>query len=117
MRRPLGRDPTIFSEVSANRVDQLGSLPHQQITGSKHQPGRLLLLALNGHESHAWPLGRFADRLGIDRVILLPPHERLYIGGRDQPDFMAKLSELTGPVMPPPHASNATVQLGWVAKQ
>jgi hypothetical protein len=43
--------------------------------------------------------GRFADRLGIDRVILLPPHERLYIGGRDQPNFMAKLGELTGPVM------------------
>jgi hypothetical protein len=44
-------------------------------------------------------LSRFADRLGIDRVILLPPHERLYIGGRDQPNFMAKLGELTGPVM------------------
>ncbi|MCC8954532.1 hypothetical protein H8B02_14070 [Bradyrhizobium sp. Pear77] len=25
--------------------------------------------------------------------------ERLYIGGRDQPNFMAKLSELAGPVM------------------
>src|SRR5215472_7606089 len=67
--------------------------------GSKHQTGRLLLFALNGHEPHARPLGRFADRLGIDRVILLPLHERLYIGGRDQPNFMAKLSELTGPVM------------------
>jgi len=67
--------------------------------GSKHQTGRLLLFALNGHEPHARPLGCFADRLGIDRVILLPLHERFYIGGRDQPNFMAKLGELTGPVM------------------
>src|SRR5579859_1601372 len=44
-------------------------------------------------------LGRFADRLGIDRVVLLPLHERFYIGGRDQPNFMTKLGELTGPVM------------------
>jgi hypothetical protein len=58
-----------------------------------------LLLALCGHEPHAWPLRRFADRLGIDRVVLLPLHERFYIGGRDQPNLMAKLDELTGPVM------------------
>jgi hypothetical protein len=29
----------------------------------------------------------------------LPLHKWFYIGGRDQPDFMAKLGELTGPVM------------------
>ena len=74
-------------------------LPHQQIAGPKHQTRRLLLLALHGHEPHARPLRRFADRLGIDRVVLLPLHKRLYIGGRDQPNFMAKLGELTGPVM------------------
>jgi hypothetical protein len=58
-----------------------------------------LLFALHGHEPHARTLCCFADRLGIDRVILLPLHERLYIGWRDQPNFMAKLGELTGPVM------------------
>ena len=44
MRRPLGRDPAIFSQVTADRVDELGSLPHQQITGPEHQTRRLLLL-------------------------------------------------------------------------
>ena len=99
MRRPLGCDPTIFSEVTPDRVNELGSLPHQQITGPKHQTRRLLLFALHRHKPHARALRRFADRLGIDRVVLLPLHKRLYIGGRDQPNFMAKLGELTGPVM------------------
>ena len=58
-----------------------------------------MLLALHGNEPHVRPLSCFADRLGIDRVALLPLHERFYIGGRDQPNFMAKLGELTGPVM------------------
>src|SRR3954453_5885678 len=92
-------DPTIFSEMSPDRVDELRSLPHEQVTGPKHQTRRLLLFALHGHEPHARPLRCFADRLGVDRVVLLPLHKRLYIGGRDQPNFVAKPSELTGPVM------------------
>jgi hypothetical protein len=99
MRRPLGCDPTIFSEVTPDRVDELGPLPHQQVTGPKHQTRSLLLFALHRHEPHARALRRFADRLGIDRVVLMPFHKRLYIGGWDQPDFVAKLGELTGPVM------------------
>jgi hypothetical protein len=51
------------------------------------------------------------DLVPIDRVVRLSLHERFYIGGRDQPNFMAKLAELAGAVMGPPHAS-ATVQLG-----
>jgi hypothetical protein len=58
-----------------------------------------LLLAHHGHEPHARPLRRFADRLGVDRVVLLSFREWFYIGRRDQPNFMAKLDELTGPVM------------------
>jgi hypothetical protein len=57
--------------------------------GPEHQTCRLLLFALHGHEPHARPLRCFADRLGIDRVVFLPLHEWLYIGGRDQPNFMA----------------------------
>jgi hypothetical protein len=85
--------------VTPDRVDELGSLPHQQITSPKQQTRRLLLFALHGHEPHARPLRCFADCLGIDRVVLLPLHERFYIGGRDQPNFVAKLDGLTGPVM------------------
>ena len=77
----------------------LGSLPASQITGPKHQTRRLLLFALHRHEPHVGALRRFANSLGIDRVVLLPLHKRLYIGGRDQPNLMAKLAELTSPVM------------------
>jgi hypothetical protein len=59
----------------------------------------LLPFTLHRHEPHAGALRRFANRLGIVRVVLLPLHKRLYIGGRDQPNLMAKLGELTGPVM------------------
>jgi hypothetical protein len=57
------------------------------------------MFALHGHEPHARPLRCFADRLGVDRAVFLPLHKWFYIGRRDQPDFMAKLGELTGPVM------------------
>ncbi|MCP2132672.1 UNVERIFIED_ORG: hypothetical protein M2187_008364 [Bradyrhizobium japonicum] len=55
VRRPLSCDPSIFSEVSPDRVNELRSLPHQQVTGPKHQTRRLLLFALHGHEPHARP--------------------------------------------------------------
>jgi hypothetical protein len=60
-----------------------------------------LLFALHGHEPHARPLRRFANRLGIDRIARLSLHERFYVGGWDQPDFMTKLDELASPVMSP----------------
>src|SRR5262245_6910045 len=101
MRRPLWCDPTKFGEVSPDRVDELGSLPHQQVTGPKHETRRLLLLALHSHEAHVRPLRCFANCLGVDRVVLLPLHERLYIGGRDQPNLMAKFGKLASPVMSP----------------
>jgi hypothetical protein len=99
MRWPLGRYPTIFRKVSSDRTDELGSLPHQQVPGSKHQTRSLLLFTLHGNEPHARPPRSFADRLGVDRVVLLPLYKRLYISGRDQPNLMAKLRELSGPVM------------------
>ncbi len=58
-------------------------------------------LALHRHEAHAWPLGGFADCLGIGRVVLLPLHEWLDVGWRDQPRHVAQLADLTRPVMRP----------------
>ena len=94
----LGCDPTIFGEVTADRVDELGCC---RTNRSRVETRDLLpaAVALHCDEPHAGVLRRFADRLGIDRVVLLPLHKRLYIGGRDQPNFMAKLGKLTGPVM------------------
>src|SRR5215213_6017373 len=71
------------------------------ITGAEHDPVRLLLLAFHRHEAHARPLRRFADRLGIRHVVLLPLHVRLDVGRRDQAYGVAQLAELTRPVMRP----------------
>src|SRR3954449_9620804 len=46
-------------------------------------------------------LGRFADRLGIRHVVLVPLHVRLDVGRRDQAHGVAQLAELTRPVMRP----------------
>jgi hypothetical protein len=40
-----------------------------------------------------------ADRLGIHRIVLLPLHERLDIGGWDQPHVMAQRRQFTAPMM------------------
>lgn len=40
-----------------------------------------------------------ADRLGIGCVVLLPLHERLDVGRRDEPHLMAQLADLTAPEM------------------
>ena len=98
---PLGNDIAVLGQVPAQGVDALRALAHQEITGAEHDAVRLLLLALHRHEAHARPLGRLADRLGIRHVVLLPLHERLDVGRRDQPHRVAQLAELTRPVMRP----------------
>src|SRR6478672_7099664 len=50
---PLGAIQPYSVRWPPDRVDELGSLPHQQITGPKHQARRLLLFALHRHEPHA----------------------------------------------------------------
>ena len=76
------------------------------------QTRRLLLFALHGHEPQARPLSSFANRFSIDCVVLLSLHERFDVGGRDQSNFMAKLGELTSPVMCAATCLQRTAQLG-----
>jgi hypothetical protein len=91
----------IFGEVPAQGIDALGTLAHQKIAGPEYDAVRLLRLVLDGHKAHARPLCRLADRLGISRVILLPLHERLDVGRRDQPHCVAQLADLPPPIVRP----------------
>jgi hypothetical protein len=79
----LGCDPAKFSEVTSDRIDKLGSLPHYH-HGPKHQTRRLLLLLFTATNA-CWGAAPLANSLGIDRVVLLPPQTVLH-GGRDQPN-------------------------------
>ena len=44
-------------------------------------------------------LGCLADRLGIDRIVLVPFHERLHVSRRDQLYLMPKRGNFARPVM------------------
>src|SRR5689334_5911296 len=98
-RRAPAENVAVFHQVPAKSVDALGALPHQEISGAKHDAVRLLLFALDRNEAHARPLGRFTDRLCIGGIVLLPLDERLDVGWRDQADMMAQLSDFTRPVV------------------
>jgi hypothetical protein len=101
MRDALGKDVAVFGKVPAQSIDALRALTHQKIPGTEHDAVRLLLLVLDGNKAHARPLSRLTDCLGISRVILLPLHERLDVGRRDQPHRVAQLVDLTPPVVRP----------------
>lgn len=65
--------------MAAQRVDQLGSLAHEQVSGAEEHGTRLLLLRLHGDKPHGRPLCRFGDCLRIGGIVLLALHERLHI--------------------------------------
>jgi hypothetical protein len=69
-RHSLGRDDAKLGGMAAYRIDQHRALLHQKLAASQHHQRRLLLGALDRHETHARPAHRFADRFGIERVVL-----------------------------------------------
>ncbi|MCY1304685.1 hypothetical protein D9M69_377320 [compost metagenome] len=59
----------------------------------------LLLNVLKGHESHVWPRDRFADRLGIGRVVLVGLDVGLHELRCHQLDGVTKGLQLARPVV------------------
>src|SRR6516164_6557126 len=95
----LWKDVAVFQQVSAQSVDALGALTHQEIAGSKHDAVRLLLFGLDRNKAHAGALRRFTDGLGIRRIVLLPLDEWLDVGWRHQSNGMTQLADLSCPVV------------------
>lgn len=103
-------------------VYRLRALPDQELADAEGHRSPLGLLTLHGHEPHRRTQGRFADRLGIHRIVLLPLDEGLHVGGWDQPHLMFQLSDLAAPEpkvreakCAPPQASMAATQRGsWL---
>src|SRR3954471_10776397 len=62
------------------------------------------------------PLRRFADRLSIRHVILLPLDEGLHVSGWDQPHRVAQLAKLPRPVMRPA-TSLQRHKTGWLPRE
>ena len=61
-----------------------------------HQ-GCLLFDGLHGHEPHAWPRDRLADRRRIGRIVLLPPDVGFDIAWWHQLHGMTEFHQLTRP--------------------
>src|SRR5512138_2333653 len=106
----------VFGQVPAQGVDALRPLPHQQIAGPEHNSVRLPCLVFHRHKAHPRPLRRFADRLSIRHVILLPLDEGLYVSGGISRTVWPSLPSSRAQECAPPQASSATRQGGCPAK-
>lgn len=99
MGGPSRSNPAVLRQVAADRVDDLRTLTHHQIACAEHEPCGLLLLAFHCDKTHAGPLRCLADRLRIDCIVLVPFHEGLHVGRRDQPLLMPRRLQFTRSVM------------------
>lgn len=55
-------------------------------------------------------------RVGVGRTFFLTLHERLHVGGRDEPDIVTELRQFPSQNCAPPQASIATRQGGNLLK-
>src|ERR1700730_17125178 len=79
----LGDDNTEFGKMATQRIDAHRSLLDQQLTRLvQHQRGPLLR-ALDRNKAHPGTRHRFADRLGVDCVVLAALDIGLVIRGRN----------------------------------
>ncbi len=89
MHSPLWRNYAKLCQVSAQRIDYLGTLTEQHLPGPEEHCTRLMSLTLHGDKSHRRTRRCLNTRFSIGRVILLTLHKRFCIDGRDQLNFMA----------------------------
>jgi len=74
-------------------------MPHRKTTDPVQALEILLRNPLDRHETHVGALNRFADRFGVNFVVLVAFDVRLNELRRDQPDVMIKLAKFPGPMM------------------
>jgi len=92
-------DNAELGQMCADRVDDRGLLPDEEMPRAMENQAALLLGRFGRHEAHARPLYCLADGLGIGSVILLALDVRLHIGRRDEPHGMPESFQLARPMM------------------
>ena len=88
-----------LGHVGAQGVADLGALPRQDLAHPVQHHGRLLVRRLRANEPHRRPGHRFADRLGIGRIVLAALHIGLHVLRRHQLDLVPQRGQLTRPVV------------------
>lgn len=96
---PPGHALSELGQVTPQGVDHLRVLPDQKLADPEDHRGTLRLLTLRLHDAYGRALRRFTDRLSIGRIILQQFDEMLRVGRRDQPNFLAQLTDLSARVM------------------
>src|SRR3984957_13551201 len=112
---PFGGDDTELRQMTPQGVHAHRALLDQQFTGLvRHQCG-LLVLALDGDETHVWPRHRLADRRRIRRVILAALDIGLHVNRRREFHLVAHRAKPPRPIMRRAaslHADRARLDLG-----
>ena len=67
--------------------------------GTVQRQAVLVLWRLGRDKPHVWPGDRFADRLGISGIVLMPLHIGLHVGRWHQANGVAKRLEFARPMM------------------
>src|SRR5258708_28438459 len=83
-------DNAELGKVSSDRINYRGLLADEQMAGAVKHQAALLLRCLCWHEAHVGSGDRFANRLSVSHVVLLPFDVGLYIGWWHQSHGMAK---------------------------
>lgn len=99
MRWPLRRDDAVLREMTAQGVDELRALAHQQIARPEDHGAGLLSFTLHCDEAHVGADGGLDDCFRIGGVVFVAPYERLDVDRRDQPDRVAKPDDFPAPVV------------------
>lgn len=100
--------------MTAQHILGLFPLLDRKLAHAEHLGRAIGLLALHRNKAHRQPQCHLAKRFSIGCIILLPFHERLDVGGWDEPNVMAKLAYLTAPKMNAAaglHRDNAGLQM------
>ena len=93
------RDDAKLCKMGADRIDHPRLLADEEMARAMEHQAALLLGRFRLDEPHAWPRNRFADGLGVSRIVLLSLDVRLHVRRRHQPHRVPKRLQLARPIM------------------
>jgi hypothetical protein len=96
---PNRRDDTKLGKMSADGIDHRGLLADQQVAGPMQRQATLLLACFGCHKPHIGSGNRLTDRLGVNRIVLMPLHIGRHVGRRHQANGVAKRLQFARPMM------------------
>jgi hypothetical protein len=79
---PDRRDNAELGKVRSDRINHRGLLADEQMAGAVKHQAALLLRCLGWHEAHVGSGDRFANRLSVSHVVLLPFDVGLHVSRR-----------------------------------